>query len=100
MVTGRIGMGRKLLETTKTFHPETCRVTGSGNPRALFATPLIFVMLEVGRAFEMSLFLATLHSETTLETFTVAETSGQSHKTSVIHLLQVTVRQLLVQEAM
>ena len=101
MVTGRIGMGRKLLETTKTFHPETCRATGLGkNPRALFATPLIFVMLEVGRAFEMSLFLATVYSEMTLETFTVAETTGQIHKTSVIHLLQVTVRQLLVLEAM
>lgn len=69
-------------------------------PSALFATPLIFVMLEVGRAFEMSLFLATVYSEMTLETFTVAETTGQIHKTSVIHLLQVTVRQLLVLEAM
>jgi hypothetical protein len=99
---GSIGMAGNLLEITTTYQRklrlETCRVMGSGKIARVIFVNRIHAILVAERGFEMLPLLSMGRSETIPEISILAETTKQSHKTSVSHLIRVPDRAFLVRE--
>ncbi len=97
---GSSGMAGNLLEITITYQRklrlETCRAMGSGKIARVVFVNRIHAILVAERGFEMLPLLAMGRSETIPEISILAETTKQSHKTSVSHLLWVPDRAFLV----
>jgi hypothetical protein len=95
-------MAGNLLEITITYQRklrlETFRAMGSGKIARVVFVNRMHAILVAELGFEMLPLLAMRRSETMPEISIMAETTKQSHKTSVSHLLRVPDRALLVRE--